>query len=167
MCSYSFSEAYEFISCQTLFWFLSAYLWIAESVCFEHFNFPQRNGEFSFILPRVISMSTPKKKNNKKSIVYVGSSLHKSSLGKGAAPEQSVIPEHTRRSTLVYAQSPLPLGPSFELCLSTVRSSPWDKDKLDGRACRREGAPVRWLGWGPETRCLKKWTVALEWRNEN
>lgn len=108
-----------------------------------------------------------KKKNNKKSIVYVGSSLHKSSLGKGAAPEQSVIPEHTRCSTLVYAQSPLPLGPSFELCLSTVRSSPWDKDKLDGSACRREGAPVRWLGWGPETRCLKKWTVALEWRNEN
>lgn len=33
-----------------------ACLWIAESVCFEHFHFSQRNGEFSFILLRVISV---------------------------------------------------------------------------------------------------------------
>lgn len=50
-----------------------ACLWIAESVCFEHFHFPQEMGSFPlFFLEWFQCLSL---KNSKKSAVFVGSSL--------------------------------------------------------------------------------------------
>lgn len=80
-----------------------------ESVGFEHFKFSQRNGEFSFILPRVISV--PIFETWLKEHYICGFQPSDRDLGNGAAPKQNVIPEHAQSSSLACLHSTLLVEP--------------------------------------------------------